>query len=110
MILKTPPEEMEYFYLYDEATIPPLLNKIINPRKETYVIDGKEYLSMYIGYDDARMMREEGEFSKLYDTIDDENGSSVIVAGLPKKTFTVLDMMHFVPKKFRDNYLQSLGK
>ncbi|HBB26922.1 TPA: cadmium-translocating P-type ATPase, partial [Candidatus Gracilibacteria bacterium] len=88
MILKTPPEKMEYFYLYDEATIPPLLNKIINPRKETYVIDGKEYLSMYIGYDDARMMREEGEFSKLYDTIDDENGSSVIVAGLPKKTFT----------------------
>lgn len=110
MILETPLEEMEYFYLYDEVTIPPLLKNIINPRKETYVIDGKEYLSMYVGYDDARMMREEGEFSKIHDTIDDEAGSAIIIAGLPKKTFTVLDMMHFVPKKFKENYLKSVGK
>jgi len=110
MILETPLEEMEYFYLYDETTIPPVLKNIINPRKEIYIIDGKEYLSMYVGYDDARMMREEGEFSKIHDTIDDEAGSDVIIAGLPKKTFTVLDMMHFVPKKFRENYLKSVGK
>jgi hypothetical protein len=110
MILETPLEEMEYFYLYDEAIIPPLLKTIINPRKETYTIDGKEYLSMYVGYDDAQMMREEGEFSKLYDIISDEAGSDVIVAGLPKRTFTSLDMMHFVPKKFRENYLKSVEK
>ena len=87
MILETPEQEMEYFYLYDETTIPPLLKNIIDPKKESYTIEGKEYLSMYIGYDDAQMMRKEGEFSKLYDIINDEVGSDIIVAGLPKKTF-----------------------
>lgn len=110
MILETPLEEMEFYYLFDANNIPPLLKQVINPKKEKYTIDGKDYLSFYIGYDDAQDMLKSKEFSKLYDTLADENGSDVIVAGLPKKTFTALDMMHFVPKSFRDNYLKSIQK
>jgi hypothetical protein len=52
---------------------------------------------MYIGYDEAKMMREEGLFNKQYDTIDDLFGNDVIIAGVAKKTYTLLDMLHFVP-------------
>jgi hypothetical protein len=31
------------------------------------------------------------------------DGSNLVVMGLPKKTFTMLDMMHFVPKSFARN-------
>lgn len=46
------------------------------------------------------MMLEEKLISKKFDTIDGFFGNRVVVAGLPKKTYTLLDMMHFVPKNF----------
>ena len=48
-------------------------------------------------------MLEGKEFAKLQDKLEDEDGSNLIVMGLPKKTYTMLDMMHFVPKAFREN-------
>lgn len=47
------------------------------------------------------MMMEEKLFAKRFDTIDGLFGNNVTVAGLPKKTYTVLDMMHFVPREFK---------
>ena len=99
---------MKYFYLYDNNNIPLLLKSIINPRKERYNLDDKEYISTYIGYDESRMMREEKLFSDVYDTIPQFFGNDIIIAGLPRKTFTSLDMMHFVPKSFRDNYIKGI--
>ena len=110
LIIKTPLEVMEFYYLFDSTNIPSLLETVINPRKETYLIGEKEYLSLYVGYDEARLMHQDIKLSKLYDTLDDDFGSPVIVAGFPRKTFTSLDMMHFVPKKFRENYLKSEKK
>lgn len=101
---------MKYFYLYDSANIPALLKTIINPRKENYTLDNKNYTSTYIGYSEAEMMQKEKLFSRVYDTIPSLFGNDIIIAGLPKKTFTALDMMHFVPKSFRDNYLKSIQK
>ena len=46
------------------------------------------------------------EFTKLQDKLDDEDGSNLIVMGLPKKTYTMLDMMHFVPKAFAKNVVK----
>ena len=57
-----------------------------------------------------KMMQKEKLFSQTYDTIIGLFGSNIIIAGLPKKTFTLLDMMHFVPKIFRENYLRSVNK
>jgi hypothetical protein len=45
------------------------------------------------------MMVKENLFKKQFDTISDLFGNDVIIAGLPKKTYTSLDMMHFVPKE-----------
>lgn len=41
-----------------------------NPKKENMALDEKKYLSAYIGYDEAVMMKQEKLFSKEGDTID----------------------------------------
>jgi len=96
-MVETPFDGAELFYGYDQSNIPTQFENLINPKKPTYNIDGKEYIAIYLGYDAAQEMRDEKEFSKLFDTIE-ENGKNYIIAWLPKKTYTLLDMMHFVPK------------
>jgi hypothetical protein len=65
---------------------------------------------VYIAYTEAQMMIEEKLFSNKFDKLEWFFGNNVIIAGLPKKTETNLDMFHFVPRKFKDNYLESLKK
>ncbi|MFA5795699.1 MAG: heavy metal translocating P-type ATPase [Candidatus Shapirobacteria bacterium] len=109
LVTETPLEDLKMFYLYDSNNVPQALASLINPAKTSYVIDGVTYLSTAIGYDEAKMMMEEKLFSKKYDTIKGLFGNNVIITGLPKKTLTSLDMMHFVPKIFRDSYQKSLA-
>lgn len=97
-ITQTPLEELKIFYYYNDTSIPSKLQNIINPKKTSYEIDGKLYKALYIGYDEAQMMIAENLFTKQFDTIDNLFGNDVIIAGLSKKTFTLLDMMHFIPK------------
>jgi len=110
LIIKTPLGEMKYFYLFDDTNIPVVLKSTLHPTKKSYKVNDKEYMSTYIGYDESKMMQKEKLFSQTYDTIIGLFGSNIIIAGLPKKTFTSLDMMHFVPKIFRENYLRSVNK
>lgn len=108
LVTETPVEDLKMFYLYDNNNVPEALSSLINPAKTSYSIDGVTYLSTVIGYDEARMMIEEKIFQKKFDTIKGLFGNNVIITGLPKKTLTSLDMMHFVPKIFKDNYLKTL--
>jgi len=109
LVAESPLADLELYYLYDSTNVPQAISSSLNPSKTTYVLNGVTYLSTAFGYDEARLMMAEKEFQRLYDTIKDEYGSNLIVTGLPKKTLTSLDMMHFVPKVFRDNYLKSLS-
>jgi hypothetical protein len=102
-ITQTPFGDLKIFYLYDEKNIPTKLSEIINPKKNLYTISDKSYLPVYVGYTEANMMIEENIFSKKFDTIDNLFNNNLVVAGLPKKTYTMLDMMHFVPRAFLDN-------
>ena len=104
LVAESPLGDLKIFYLYDSNNIPSQLKTIIDPLKPTYTIDGINYLSTYIGYGEAKMMSDEKLFSQKYDTIKGFFGNNIIITGLPKKTFTGLDMMHFVPKVFRDNF------
>ena len=99
-ITQTPFGVLKIFYLYDEKNIPKTLSEVINPKKNVYVLDEKQYLPITIGYDEASMMIEENIFGKKLDTIDRFFGKDVVVMGLPKKTYTLFDMMHFVPRAF----------
>lgn len=107
LITETSFWDIKLFYLFDEKNIPVQFSSLINPKKLSYHTD-TVHLATYIGYDEAKMMIEEWLFSKKFDTIDWLFWNDVIVAWLAKKTYTILDMMHFVPKIFKENYLKSL--
>lgn len=104
LVSQTPLEDLKVFYLYDENNIPEALSSLINPAKTSYTIDDTTYLSTIVGYDEAKMMMDEKIFSKKFDTLKNFFGNNVIITGLPKKTLTSLDMMHFVPKAFKDSF------
>lgn len=109
LVTETPFGGLKIFYLFDQNNIPTSLKGIVDPFRTNYQLDGKSYLPVYIGYDEASEMKMEKLFSKIGDKIDGFFGNNVIIAGLPKKGMTILDMMHFVPKEFKDNYLKSVS-
>ena len=108
LITETPFEDLKVFYLYDSNNIPNLLNSAINPAKNNYLLGDTNYLPITIGYDEAKMMLAEKLFSKTTDTLTGFFGNNVVVMSLPKRTLTSLDLMHFVPREFKENYLKSL--
>ncbi len=98
IISQTPFEELELYYLYDANNIPFKFRNIFNPKKISYMINDKEYFAAYFWYDEAQKMIANGDFKKKYDTLK-EDGMGVIVAGFLKKTYTILDMIQFLPKR-----------
>ena len=90
---------LELFYLYDTGTIPLKLKDIINPSKTSYELNGKSYIALYPGYTEGHIMMKWKEFSKVGDILQ-EKWNDVIVAWLPKRTYTALDMIHFLPSTF----------
>lgn len=93
LVIKNDPKlGLLFYYQYDENNIPPQLVGQIDVANPTTTIGGKEYEKMYVGYTDARLMMKLGLFEKLGSILDDK----YVIAGLPKKTYTMLDMMHFV--------------
>ncbi len=97
-ISQTPYEELELYYYYDKNNIPLKFRNVFNPKKLIYTIDGKDYWAAYFGYDENQKMVSDGDFKKKFDTLE-EGWMEVIVAGFLKKTYTILDMIHFLPKK-----------
>jgi len=90
-------EGLDIFYHFDAANIPLKMQNLINPRAFTYEADGKTYGVIYLWYDAAQEMKAKKEFSQPFDIIE-EWGNEYAIAGLAKKTFTLLDMMHFIPR------------
>lgn len=90
--------DLKLFYLYDEWDIPLKLQSIISTGKDNYSIYWKVYSAMYVGYDEAQMMKKEKLIKENGDTLNDLFGNDVMIAGIMKKTYTLLDMMHFVPE------------
>lgn len=89
--------------MYDKENTPLKLKKLIDTTKNEYRIASKSYIPLYIGYNEANMMQKEKLFTKVGDTINNLFGNDVMIAGITKKTYTSLDMMHFVPKSFSVN-------
>ena len=106
-ITESPLGELSFYYLFDATNIPEQFRPIINPKKTEFRIDDRVYLPVYIGYTDAQEMIQAKEFTKLQDKLENEDGSNLIVMGLPKKTYTMLDMMHFVPRTFAQGVVKN---
>ena len=97
-ISESPYKELELYYFYDTNNIPFKFKNIFNPKKIFYTIEDKEYSAGYIGYDEAQKMITDGDFKNKFDTLN-KGWTDIIIAGFLKKTYTVLDMIHFLPKK-----------
>ena len=106
VVAQTPYDELKLFYILDGKNTPEQLKGIVDPYKLSYNIEGKRFLPIYIGYNEAAMMKKEKLFTNNQDRITGLFGSDVLVAGVAKKNFTVLDEMHFVSKEFKENYFK----
>jgi hypothetical protein len=60
-------------------------------------ISGEKFYPMVVGFEEAKMMKEEKLFSKPGDTIKGFFGNNIFIAGTLKKSNSSLDMMHFLP-------------
>lgn len=58
-------------------------------------IDGKKYYPILLGFKEAQMMKEEKEFDKIGDILEEE-GKEFILVGIVSQTNTSLDMMHII--------------
>ena len=92
-------EVIKTFYFVTPINVPEKLRNNIQGF-EPVALGSKQYLPIYIGADEAKMMMDKKIITKVGDTIDNLFGNDVIVAGILPKTNTVFDMMHFVGPGF----------
>lgn len=64
---------------------------------EIHEIGGQKYYPLILGYEEARLMKEENLFSNIGDPIKGFFGKNVVVIGIMEKTGSVADMMHIIP-------------
>ncbi len=99
------PQTPKLFYLYNLKGNDKINLKLSEGSFNSYtkkVINKKIYYPIIIGYDEAKMMKEEKLFSKPGDTLDDFFGRDVVIVGVLEKSNSGLDMMHVVEKDFFD--------
>lgn len=90
--------ELKIFYSYNKDNIPFKIQEIINIENNQKQINWKDYSSLYIGYDEAQMMKREKLFTNIWNKIDDFLWKDIYIAWILKKTYTTLDMIHFIPQ------------
>lgn len=102
-ILKvTTPEGMEkQFYLINDKSSKEIVSKLPADGFNPVFIGGKKYIPIYIGYDEAQVMKNENIFSKEGDTISNFFGNDVIVSSILPKANSASDNYHFVKDGFQ---------
>ncbi len=92
-------EIIKSFYFLDGKNTP---EKYKNDIKSLAPVNqgGNNYLPIYIGSSEAKMMINKKLITKVGDTIDDLFGNKVIIAGILPETKTVLDNFHYVGLEF----------
>jgi len=95
-VVKTDDAE-KIFYFVDKNNIPKKLQDRFTQDSFTFeTVSGKTYQKIYLGYQEARMMREEKLFQNVGDRIEDFFGNRMIIADIFPETGTVLDNLYFV--------------
>jgi Cu+-exporting ATPase len=92
-------EVLKSFYFVEGAEAPEKLRNDIKGFG-LVVLGDKQYLPVYVGSSEAKMMIENKLIAKAGDTINDFFGNQIIIAGILPETKTTLDMMHYVGPGF----------
>lgn len=93
-----PNDSVISFYYFDETNIPKIFKNQIETENKFTTKDWKNYLNMYIWYDDEKMMKNLKLIDYQYQTLDNFFGKDVIYYKKLKKTYSSFDMFHFVSK------------
>lgn len=64
---------------------------------QVHSIGGQKYYPLIVGYEEAKLMRQEGLFYNIGDPIKGFFGKNVVVIGVMKRTGGALDMVHIIP-------------
>ncbi|MBS3075374.1 hypothetical protein J4429_02850 [Candidatus Pacearchaeota archaeon] len=64
---------------------------------QIHSIGGQNYYPLILGYEEAEIMRKEGLFSNIGDSIKNFFGKNVVVIGIMQKTEGALDRAYFIP-------------
>ncbi len=92
-------EIIKSFYFTTVSTTPEKLKNNIQGF-DLVTLGGKNYLPIYIGSEEAKMMIDNKLISKTGDVIDNFFGNNVIVANILPETKTFLDSLHYVGQGF----------
>lgn len=102
LTLKAPDGSPKLFYIISSG-IPEKVKTNLSVDGFNWVnIAGKRYDSVYIGAEEAEVMRKENIFQKEGDLIEGFFGRNVIVAGVLPQTKTPLDNFHFFGKSLEN--------
>ena len=93
-----PNDSVISFYYFDETNIPKIFKNQIETENKFTTKDWKNYLNMYIWYDDEKMMKNLKLIDYQYQTLDNFFWKDVIYYKKLKKTYSSFDMFHFVSK------------
>ncbi|TSC52410.1 MAG: Cu2+-exporting ATPase [Parcubacteria group bacterium LiPW_41] len=101
----TEKEIIKSFYFDNGVNIPEKFKTNIQGF-DPVILGTKQYLPVYIGSGEAKMMIDKKLISKVGDVINNFFGNNVIVVGILPETKTILDDMHFVGQGFwlKNNY------
>ena len=88
-------QKLFYYYPTNKPLNLPLLEGDID-EYQIHSIGGQEYYPLIIGYEEAKIMRQEGLFSNIGDPIN-FFGKNMVVVGVMQKTEGILDMSYFIP-------------
>jgi len=93
-------ENMEIKVAYTpEGSMKLFVNARNNDLAKLKIVEGNsipEKETIVIGYDEAKMMKEENLFTKPGDKIENLFGINVTIGGILNKTETIIDDMHFI--------------
>ncbi len=64
---------------------------------QIHSIGGQKYYPLIVGYEEAKIMRQEGLFSNIGDPIKNFFGKNVVIVGVMQRTGGMMDMVHLIP-------------
>lgn len=90
---------LKLFFAGDIAQLPDEILQLF-PKEPVSVLvkDGKSYVPVYIGSEEAAMMREKKLFQTAGDTIDGFFGNDIYIAGVLPRLGTIFDLLHYIPQ------------
>ena len=89
-------QKLFYYYSVNEPINVSLSEGNMN-EYQIHSIGGQEYYPLIVGYEEAKIMRQEGLFYNIGDPIKNFFGKNVVIVGVMQRTGGASDMAHLIP-------------